>query len=77
VSNQAHEKPKQSTMKTKQLEIPNLDNLIAEANPKPVVRPAKSPGRPIGRITSRTEPALRYIQMVFPQLVSQRGLQPA
>jgi len=57
-------------MKATQLQLPNLDNLIAETNPKPVVRPAKSPGRPIGRINSRTEPALRYIQMVFPQLVS-------
>jgi len=40
-----------------QLQIPNLDTLIAEANPKPVVRPAKFQGRPISRITSRTVPA--------------------
>ena len=56
-----------------QLQIPNLDTLIAEANPKPVVRPAKFQGRPISRITSRTVPAPQYIQMEFPQLVSKRS----
>ena len=70
MSNEAHKKPKHTTMKTTQLEIPNLDTLIAETNPNPVVRPAKNPGRPISRITSRTVPATQHIQMEFPQLVS-------
>ena len=64
-------------MKTTQLEFPNLDNLIAEANPKPAVRPAKNPGRPVSRISFPTKPALRYIQMEFPQPISTPGFQPA
>jgi hypothetical protein len=48
-----------------QLQIPNLDTLIAEANPKPVVRPQKNPGRPISRINSHRVPASQYTQMDF------------
>lgn len=60
-------------MKATQLQIPNLNTLIAEANPKPVVRPAKCPSRPISRITSRTVAAPQYIHMEFPHLVSKRS----
>jgi hypothetical protein len=60
-------------MKATQLQIPNFDTLIAEANPKPVVRPAKCQGRPISRITSRTVAAPQYIQMEFPHLVSKQS----